>query len=115
MIDIGVDQDVCQQARARVALRQWRRLGAGGHDGRLTGLLRRVLEAHVLDDGKPGRLVMQRLAALLADALERIEGGLLFGAQVVFNARAWQVLRQSRTTLSGVTLNRNLGGFGWNR
>ncbi|MFM0176701.1 hypothetical protein PQR33_46305 [Paraburkholderia sediminicola] len=44
---------------------------------------------------------MQRLAALLADTLERIECGFLFVVQIVFNVRARQVLRQGRTPPCG--------------
>jgi len=107
MIDIGVDQDVGEQAGARIALGQRRRLSACGHDGRFAVLLRHVFEADVLNDSELGRLVMQRLAALFADPFKRIERHLLFVAQIVFDACAWQVLRQSRTPFAGVTLYGN--------
>lgn len=62
----------------------------------------------MFNDGEPRRLVVQRLAALLADTLERIECGFLFVLQIVFNALARQVLRQRRTALAGVARDRNL-------
>jgi hypothetical protein len=62
----------------------------------------------MLNNGERGRLVVQRLAALFANALERIECGLLFVAQIVFDTRARQVLRQRRTALAGVARDRNL-------
>jgi hypothetical protein len=57
---------------------------------------------------------VQRLAALLADTLERIECGFLFVVQIVFNVRARQILRQGWTPLAGVARDRSLGGLGRN-
>src|SRR6478752_8188323 len=57
---------------------------------------------------------MQRLATLFADALERVESGLLFVAQIIFDARAWQVLWQCGASPAGVPRDRNLRRLGRN-
>src|ERR1700750_3402323 len=51
---------------------------------------------------------MQRLATLFADALKRVECGLLFVAQVIFDACAWQVLWQRGASLAAVACDLNL-------
>ena len=57
---------------------------------------------------------MQRLATLFADALKRVKCGLLFVAQVIFDARAWQVLWQRGASFPGVPCDLNLRRLGRN-
>jgi hypothetical protein len=88
--------DVGEQAGACTALGQRRRLSACRHGGRFAVLFATYFEANVLDDGELGRLVMRRLATLLADPFERIERHRLFVAQIVFDVCARQVAYISR-------------------